>query len=90
VLAQEQPSDRIVECRKTLGTERDLSLNRVRLRVHENPHASLPLDRHLFLGPFDERYCVIGGPIRFGHVYVGGAVAYFEKLSSTATLLSRS
>ena len=56
VLAQEQPSDRIVECRKTLGTERDLSLNRFRLRVHENPHASLPLDRRLFLGPFDELY----------------------------------
>ena len=25
------------------GTERDLSLNRVRVRVHENPHAKVPL-----------------------------------------------
>ena len=72
------------------GTERDLSLNRVRVRVHENPHARVPLDRRLFKGPFDERYGVIDGPERFGQVYVGGAVADFEKLSSTARLLSRS
>ena len=75
---------------QSAGTERDISLNRVRVRVHENPHARVPLDRRLFQGPFDERYGVIDGPERFGQVYAGGAVADFEKLSSTARLLSRS
>ena len=75
---------------QSAGTERDLSLSRVRVRVHENPHARVPLDRRLFQGPFDERYGVIDGPERFGQVYVGSGVADFEKLSSTARLLSRS
>ena len=74
---------------QSAGTERDLSLNRVRVRVHENPHARVPLDRRLFQGPFDERYGVIDGPERFGQVYAGSGVADFEKLSSTARLLSR-
>ena len=75
---------------QSAGTERDLSLNRVRVRVHENPHARIPLDRRLFKGPFDERYGAIDGPERFGQVYAGSGVADFEKLSSTARLLSRS
>lgn len=75
---------------QSAGTERDLSLTRVRVRVHENPYAKLPLDRRLFLGPLDERYAVLGDPNRFGQVYAGAAVADFEKLSSTARLLSRS
>ena len=75
---------------QSAGTERDLSLSRVRVRVHENPNARVPLDRRLFQGPFDERYSVIDSPERSGQVYVGGAVADFEKLSSTARLLSRS
>jgi hypothetical protein len=75
---------------QSAGTERDLSLNRVRVRVHENPHAKTPLDRHLFRGPFDERYGVIDGPERIGQIYVGSGVLDFEKLSSTAKLLSRS
>ncbi|MGA8607812.1 MAG: hypothetical protein WB616_13070 [Candidatus Sulfotelmatobacter sp.] len=75
---------------QSAGTERDLSLNRVRVRVHENQYAKVPLDRRLFLGPFDERYGVIDGPQRFGQIYVGSGVADFEKLSSTARLLSRS
>jgi len=75
---------------QSAGTERDLSLNRVRVRVHENPHARVPLDRRLFQGPFDERYGVIDGPERFGQTYAGSGVADFEKLSSAAKLLSRS
>ena len=75
---------------QSAGTERDLSLNRVRVRVHENSHARVPLDRRLFLGPFDERYGVTDGPEHFGQVYAGSGVADFEKLSSTARLLSRS
>ncbi len=75
---------------QSAGTERDLSLNRVRVRVHENPYARASLDRRLFQGPFDERYGVIDGSERFGQTYAGSAVADFEKLSSTAKLLSRS
>src|SRR5208282_5778689 len=75
---------------QSAGTERDLSLNRVRVRVHENPHAGVPVDRRLFLGPFDERYGVVDGPERFGQVYVGSGVADFEKLASTSRLLGKS
>ena len=72
------------------GTERDLSLNRVRVRVHDNPHTKVPLDRRLFRGPFDERYGVVEGPNQCGQVYIGGGVSEFEKLSDAARLLSRS
>ena len=74
---------------QSAGSERDLSLSRVRVRVHENPHARIPLDRRLFQGPFDERYGGIDGPNRFGHIYLGSGVADFERLSNTARLLSR-
>jgi len=75
---------------QSAGTDRDLSLNRVRVRVHENPCANVPLDRRLFCGPFDERYGVVEGPNQRGQVYVGGGVSEFEKLSDAAKLLSRS
>jgi hypothetical protein len=75
---------------QSAGTERDLSLIRVRVRVHENPHARVPFDRRLFLGPFDERYGVLDGLERIGQVYVGSGVVDFEKLSGTAKLLSKS
>src|SRR5208337_1730394 len=38
---------------QSAGTVRDLSLHRVRVRVHENPYANVALDRRLFKGPFD-------------------------------------
>ncbi|MGA3315336.1 MAG: hypothetical protein ABSC64_02730 [Candidatus Korobacteraceae bacterium] len=75
---------------QSAGTERDLSLNRVRVRVHENPYATVPLDRRLFRGPFDERYGVVESPNRFGQVWIGGGVAEFEEKSAAAKLLSRS
>jgi hypothetical protein len=75
---------------QSAGTDRDLSLNRVRVRVHENPRANVPLDRRLFRGPFDERYGVVEGANRWGRVQVGGGVSEFEKLSDAAKLLSRS
>ena len=75
---------------QSAGTERDLSLNRVRVRVHENPRANVPLDRRLFRGPFDERYGVVEGPSQWGQVYIGPRVSEFEKLSDAARLLSRS
>jgi hypothetical protein len=72
------------------GSERDLSLNRVRVRVHENPYAKSPLDRRLFTGPFDERYGEIEKTGRCGRVYIGRGVAEFEAESPTAKFLSRS
>jgi hypothetical protein len=75
---------------QSAGTDRDLSLNRVRVRVHENPHANVPLDRRLFRGPFDERYGVMEDPNQWGQVYIGAGVSEFEKLSDAAKLLSRS
>jgi hypothetical protein len=70
------------------GTELDISLNRIRVRVIENPHAIVPLDRQLFRGTFDERYGEIEGS-RWGRIYAGRAVAEFEEKSATAKLLSR-
>jgi hypothetical protein len=74
---------------QSAGTERDLTLNQVRVRVHENPRANVPLDRRLFHGPFDERYGAVEGPNQWGQVYIGGGVSQFEKLSDAAKLLSR-
>lgn len=71
------------------ATERDLSLNRVRVRVHENPYAKVPLDRRLFCGPFDERYGQVEGANRWGQISIGSAVAEFEERSAAAKLLSR-
>ena len=75
---------------ESAGTERDLSLNRIRVRVHENPYAKVPLDRRLFRGPFDERYGLVEGANRWGQVYAGRGVAEFEELSAAAKLLSNS
>jgi hypothetical protein len=74
---------------ESVGTELDLSLNRIRLRVHENPYASVPLDRQLFRGPFDERYGEIESVGGWGRIYVGRAVAEFENKSAAANLLSK-
>lgn len=71
------------------GTERDLSLNRIRVRVHENPYALVPLDRRLFRGPFDERYGEIENTGRWGRVYGGRGVVDFEEKSPVAKLLSK-
>jgi hypothetical protein len=75
---------------QSAGTERDLTLNRIRLRVHENPYARIPLDRRLFNGPFDERYGAIEDTGKWGRVFLGAGAADFEKKSPTARLLSRS
>jgi hypothetical protein len=74
---------------QSAGTERDLSLNRIRVRVHENPYARVPLDRRLFRGPFDERYGKIEDTGQWGRVYIGRGVAEFEEKSAAAKLLSK-
>lgn len=79
---------RVVE--NSAATERDLSLNRVRVRVHENPYAKISLDRRLFNGPFDERYGQVEGSTRWGQISSGQGVSEFEARSPAAKLLSRS
>ncbi len=55
------------------GTDRDLSLRQLRVVVHENPYARIPLPRELFRGPYDERY---GGPDgRIQLLYQGDEIA---------------
>lgn len=72
------------------GTDRDLSLSRIRVRVHENPHASAPLARELFNGRFDERFGEVENTGKWGQVFVGRGVAEFEEKSPAAKLLSDS
>ncbi|HXB69997.1 MAG TPA: hypothetical protein VNY05_17215 [Candidatus Acidoferrales bacterium] len=50
--------------------------NPVRLVVHENPFARLPLSRELFCGPFDERWGAEEGYMR--RVFIGDAVRDIE------------
>ena len=75
---------------QSAGTDRDFSLNRVRVRVHENPFANVPLDRRLFRGPFDERYGAAEDVNQWGQVYIGAGISDFEKLSDAAKILSGS
>jgi len=74
---------------QSAGTERDLSLNRIRVRVHEFPYAKVPLDRRLFRGRFDERYGESEDSGRCGRIYAGRGVAEFDEKSGAARLLTR-
>jgi hypothetical protein len=60
------------------GTPRDVSLRHLRVVVHENPYARIPMPRDLFVGPFDERY----GPVDRG---IGRIFAGVELLKLPAT-----
>jgi hypothetical protein len=51
-------------------------LHPVRVMVHENPFARIPLSRDLFQGPFDERWGVDGIHIR--RIYVGWEIGAVE------------
>lgn len=73
---------------KSAGTERDLSLTVLRIRVHENPGARIPLPTNLFTGPFDERYGLADGRIQ--RIFAGSRVMEFEGKSSVAKILSKS
>lgn len=70
------------------GTDRDLSLSKIRMRVHENPYAHTPLPRDIFNGQFDERFGEIENLHTWGRVFVGKGVDEFEKKSPAAKLVS--
>ena len=55
------------------GTEHDLRRKHLRVVVHENPYARIPLHRDLFRGPYDERYGGLDGRIQ--RLFLGDAVA---------------
>lgn len=55
------------------GTDRDLSLRQLRVVVHENPYARMPLPGELFRGPYDERYGGLDGRIQL--LYQGDEIA---------------
>jgi len=59
------------------GTERDVSLTQLRVVVHENPFAKVPLPRTLFCGPYDERYGLVDDHIE--RVFAGEAMRAIEK-----------
>jgi hypothetical protein len=57
---------------RALGTTADYRHRPLRVVVHENPYARIPLPQHLFCGPWDERYGERDGLI--GQVFVGHEV----------------
>jgi len=63
------------EIDKSRGTERDLSLSQLRVVVHENPLARVPLP-DVFHGPYDERYGLSNG--RLVRVWAGDQIAKLD------------
>jgi hypothetical protein len=55
------------------GTDRDLGRKQLRVVVHENPYARIPLHPDLFRGPYDERYGGLDGRIQ--RLFQGAALA---------------
>lgn len=56
--------ERWAELEAAPGTERDYNLRPLRVVVHENPYAGIPLPGVLFRGPYDERYGGLDGRIQ--------------------------
>jgi hypothetical protein len=52
------------ELELTRGTRLDTRWRPLRIVVHENPYARIPLPRELFRGPWDERYGGLDGTIQ--------------------------
>lgn len=70
--------DEIVkEAEAASGTDRDVSFRELRVVVHENPYARIPLPTELFRGPYDERYGGLDGRIQL--LYRGDEVARFDE-----------
>ena len=46
------------------GTPRDATRLPLRVVVHENPYARIPLAPELFRGPWDERYGALDGRVQ--------------------------
>ena len=64
------------EMERARGTERDVSLRQLRVVVHENPYARIPLPSELFRGPYDERYGSDEGAIQ--RLYEGVEIAKIQ------------
>jgi hypothetical protein len=72
------------ETERARGTACDLSLSQLRVIVHENPFARIPLPPELFRGPYDERY---GGPEgRVVRLFCGDQLAALEKEAREAEM----
>ena len=65
------------ETEQARGTALDLSLSQLRVIVHENPFARIPLPRELFRGPYDERYA--GSEGRIERTFCGSQLATLEE-----------
>ncbi len=57
----------------------DVNETALRVVVHENPYARMPLHRELFIGPYDERY----GPQdeHISWVFAGDGITKLEALA---------
>lgn len=70
--------DEIVkEAEASSGTNRDVSPRELRVVVHENPYARIPLPIELFRGPYDERYGGRDGRIQ--RLFQGDEIAKFNE-----------
>lgn len=65
------------EAEAASGTDRDVSLRELRVVVHENPYARIPLPTELFRGPYDERYGERDGRIQ--RLFQGDEIARFNE-----------
>lgn len=63
----------LAEIELAVGTDRDLRRRPLRVVVHENPFARIPLDPGLFRGSYDERYG--GADDRIQRLYLGEALS---------------
>jgi hypothetical protein len=61
------------ELDRARASEHDLRRRQLRIVVHENPYARIPLHPELFRGPYDERYGGLDGRIQ--RLFCGGAMA---------------
>ena len=55
------------------GTPSDFRRRPLRVVVHENPYARIPLSAELFRGPWDERYGARDGRVQ--QLFQGGEIA---------------
>ncbi len=75
------------EIERARGTALDLSLSQLRVIVHENPYAKIPLPLELFRGPYDERYA--GPEGRIVRVFCGNQLAALEEEARQAQRTDR-
>ena len=67
--------ERIRELELASGTASDFRRRPLRLVVHENPYARMPIPEELFRGPWDERYGARDGRVQ--QLFLGEEIAKF-------------